>query len=81
MLSRLAELHSEKEIKQHIQQVLNTFGDVESIHIFEPTKENPQSIALATMADVAQASQVSSSLGLRAFGHKSLIIPLLPPKT
>lgn len=76
MLSRLAELHSEEEIKQRIQQVLGTFGDVESIHIFAPTKDNPQSIALATMQSMELASMVSSSLGLRAFGHKSLIIPI-----
>jgi hypothetical protein len=79
MLSRLAELNSEDEIKQVIHQTLSTFGGVESIHIFEPTTQNPQRIALATMSNMEQASQVSNSLGLRAFGHKSLIIPLLRP--
>ena len=81
MLSRLADLHSDEEIKLHIEQVLGTFGDVESVHIFAPTRENPHSIALATMTSMEHASQVSSSLGLRAFGHKSLIIPLLHLKS
>jgi hypothetical protein len=81
MFSRLAELHSDEEIKQHILQALSTFGDVESIHIFEPSKENPQSIALATMCNTELARQASSSLGLRAFGHKSLIIPIVRHKT
>ncbi len=81
MLSRLSELNSTEEIKQQIHQVLSTFGGVESIHIFEPTAGNTQRIALATMTSMELASRASSSLGLRAFGHKSLIIPLVPPRS
>ncbi|GAB5604837.1 hypothetical protein [Sideroxyarcus sp. TK5] len=79
MLSRLAELDSEEEITRLIQQVLGTFGTVESIHFFEPTAQNPQRIVLATMIATEPASLACSTLGLRAFGHKSLIIPVPKP--
>jgi len=80
MLDRLSELDSEEEIKQLIHKALSVFGGVESIHVFEPSTGNPQRIALATMASMELAGQASSSLGLRAFGHKSLIIPLARAK-
>jgi len=72
----LADFGSNEEIKQHVTHALSAYGEVESVHIFEPAPSNPQHIVLATMIDMEQARIASSSLDLRSFGHKSLIIPV-----
>jgi len=76
MLLSLAEFRNNEELKQHVAQALSAYGQVESVHIFEPAPSNPQHIVLATMIDIEQARIASSSLALRSFGHKSLIIPV-----
>lgn len=76
MLLSLAEFRNNEEIKQYVAQALSAYGDVESVHIFEPAPSNPQHIVLATMINMEQARIASSSLALRSFGHKSLIIPV-----
>ncbi|MBU0689782.1 MAG: hypothetical protein KJ850_01310 [Gammaproteobacteria bacterium] len=76
MLINQAEFHSKEAIKQHVVHALSAYGVVESIHILEPAPSNPVLLILATMIDMEQARIASSSLGLRSFGHKSLIIPI-----
>jgi hypothetical protein len=76
MVINWAEFNSKDEVKQYVTQALSAFGSVQSVHIFEPVPSNPQRIVLATMLDMEQARIASSSLSLRSFGHKSLIIPI-----
>lgn len=76
MLINPDEFRNKEEIKQHVTHALSAYGEVESVHIFEPAPSNPRHIVLATMLDIEQARIASSSLGLRSFGHKSLIIPI-----
>ncbi|MFH2135160.1 MAG: hypothetical protein ABII81_08285 [Pseudomonadota bacterium] len=76
MLIDQDEFQSMEDIKQHVAHALSAYGEVESVHILEPAPSNPQHIVLATMIDIEQARTASSSLGLRSFGHKSLIIPI-----
>lgn len=75
------QFRSIEEIKQHVAQSLSAYGEVESIHIFEPAANNPQHMVLVTMSDIDQARTASSSLALHSFGHKSLIIPVAKQST
>jgi hypothetical protein len=76
VLNQLADIRDEEQIRREVQQVLNTFGTVESIHVFSPTPGNGQRVILATMLQVEHAIEAATRLGLRSFGLKSLIIPL-----
>lgn len=75
--SKLMSAQNEEEIRQFVYQALSKFGSVESIHVFGPTSSNSHSVILATMLNGEQAINAASDLGLRIFGYKSLIIPMV----
>lgn len=81
MFDHLSGLTDKDQVERAVAELIAPYGQIETLHIFEPLEHGNQRILLITMSSTEQANSAKNALGIPSFGHNSLVITLPVPNT